>query len=224
MQHRAVLLCALLGVTTLVHVSEASVRSPVARDRCEDEDVGMVCFILVADHPVCGSDGKTYPNQCAFAKAQCRSPVPLWPRCRFQPCSHCTKKELPVGFPDFNLPKLPVGFPDFTLPNVPVIPVPVGQDYHSLIGDRCKEDGIFLKGACFPWLKRQFPVCATDGNTYPSNCEFFKAQCRNTKLRMLCRRQGCSECERSEPIPSLWDYYDPDPDTDTDSLAQDVRV
>ncbi|XP_066948342.1 PI-actitoxin-Avd5a-like [Macrobrachium rosenbergii] len=70
----------ILCVVLLVIIGTSAVNAIIAYPPCE-----QICGLIYK--PVCGSDGRTYPNLCVFENARCRSPY-LWLKCKGR-CEEC---------------------------------------------------------------------------------------------------------------------------------------
>lgn len=143
--------------------------------------------------PVCGSDGTTYGNSCAFEIAQCLSPNLKYIRdgeCPDCP-TICFLYHSPVCGSDgetySNRCFLSIRqclYGDGSLTEVPC-------DKHD--EDDCRR----------PCPRIHRPVCASDGNTYNNFCQFSIAQCSSPNLKFI-RNGECPDCPSLCPL-----YYSP---------------
>ncbi|XP_071957397.1 ovoinhibitor-like isoform X2 [Antedon mediterranea] len=130
---------------------------------------------------VCGSDGRTYGNQCALARKSCRehgSPLHMAHKGSCKKASEKRPTNPRKLFPDVvaanrydnNLP----GEGDMTMPPFLITDLSIQRD--RIEEDPCEVD-------CPSW---DSPVCGSNMVTYKNACELKKIQCKRPSIRQLC--------------------------------------
>ncbi|KAF0684840.1 Aste57867_23185 [Aphanomyces stellatus] len=168
-------------------------------------DCPEACLEILS--PVCGSDGKTYGNECSLQRATCNQGV------RVAYSGECTKshRELTELCPDACIEVLdPVcGTDGKTYDNECFMNmiacrknIHVTVDYHDECDGRTKKVAHSrphdATSKCVVGCHEIFqPVCGSDGHTYENECTLHRDAClKNVKITVV--RQG--DCEGQWPL------------------------
>lgn len=133
--------------------------------------------------PVCGSDDRTYSNNCELDIANCKDKQRDIKVLKQGECET-------VNFQKRQALLTPLAHPG---PFVYVLQHPIVY----LSGLRPM--GLSSRQSCPEWCNIFRPVCGNDGNVYNSECHIRMEQCNgNTNLRVADDRDGCMEEEEDE--------------------------
>ncbi|KAJ3105963.1 hypothetical protein HDU96_008376 [Phlyctochytrium bullatum] len=122
--------------------------------------------------PVCAINNRTYPSMCALALVECRTPtiILLHPG----PCKHDALEPSP--------PHASQALPATRTPSLSRL-------------DNCLLAAVGQPGASCPPPspagEAPFPVCAGNGHTYHSSCEWEVARCMEPRLRPVSWGEAC---------------------------------
>ncbi|EGZ26432.1 Kazal-like serine protease inhibitor domain-containing protein [Phytophthora sojae] len=158
--------------------------------------------------PVCGSDGVTYTNDCAFGIAQCRTP-----ELNMTATGECAGGSFASSVKGSNAGSAAAACPDACVDVYDPVSDESGKTYsnecymrmakckntgdnsdkagigslfedgsHGVIGSASSASSANCSGSC-PDIYS--PVCGSDGVTYSSPCKLELASCKNPKLKLV---------------------------------------
>jgi len=134
-------------------------------------------------NPVCGSDGKTYPNLCVLKVTACKdgneSLLVAHPGKCTDDCPKCNRMYKPV-----------CGTDEKTYPNACVLRMTACKDNNNSLvvaqQGECK-----VSAECPKHCTREFnPVCGSDGKTYPNLCVLKVTACKDGNESLIVAHTG----------------------------------